>query len=87
MGYHWTHCPGNAILNQKDFVRSQRNFGKNGVYTIFQYPFAILRQTTGFFSNSDTEGQLNLNEMFANKNVDGILCAKGDYGCTKELCI
>jgi len=39
----------------------------------------------GYFSNSDTERAADLNEMFANKNVDGILCARGGYGCTRIM--
>ena len=39
----------------------------------------------GYFSNTDTERVADLNEMFANKNVDGILCARGGYGCTRIM--
>lgn len=39
----------------------------------------------GYFSNSDTERAADINEMFANKNVDGILCARGGYGCTRIM--
>ncbi|PKB43757.1 muramoyltetrapeptide carboxypeptidase [Cellulophaga sp. RHA19] len=39
----------------------------------------------GYFSNTDTERAADLNEMFANPNVDGILCARGGYGCTRIM--
>lgn len=39
----------------------------------------------GYFSNTDTERVADLNEMFANKEVDGILCARGGYGCTRIM--
>jgi len=39
----------------------------------------------GYFSNTDKERVADLNEMFANKNVDGILCARGGYGCTRIM--
>ena len=39
----------------------------------------------GYFSNTDGERATDLNEMFANKNVDGILCARGGYGCTRIM--
>ena len=39
----------------------------------------------GYFSNTDEERAKDLNEMFANQNVDGILCARGGYGCTRIM--
>ncbi|MGB6151435.1 MAG: LD-carboxypeptidase [Pricia sp.] len=39
----------------------------------------------GYFSNTDEERATDLNEMFANPEIDGILCARGGYGCTRIL--
>ena len=39
----------------------------------------------GYFSNTDSERALDLNEMFANAKIDGILCARGGYGCTRIM--
>src|SRR5690606_10648283 len=39
----------------------------------------------GYFSDSDQQRALDLNEMFADPEVDGILCARGRYGCTRIL--
>lgn len=39
----------------------------------------------GYFSDTDQERALDLNEMFADPAVDGILCARGGYGCTRIL--
>ncbi|AIY13626.1 S66 peptidase family protein [Cellulophaga baltica] len=39
----------------------------------------------GYFSNTDTERATDINEMFANPNIDGILCARGGYGCTRIM--
>src|SRR5690606_24070570 len=39
----------------------------------------------GYFSDSDPQRALDLNEMFADPGVDGILCARGGYGCTRIL--
>lgn len=39
----------------------------------------------GYFSNTDEQRALDLNEMFADPRVDGILCARGGYGCTRIL--
>ena len=39
----------------------------------------------GYFSGSDTDRANDLNEMFANPKINGILCARGGYGCTRIL--
>ena len=39
----------------------------------------------GYFSNTDNIRALEVNRMFANKQVDAILCARGGYGCTRIL--
>ena len=39
----------------------------------------------GYFSNTDEERAKDINEMFANPDIDGILCARGGYGCTRIL--
>lgn len=39
----------------------------------------------GYFSNTDEERAADVNEMFANPEIDGILCARGGYGCTRIM--
>ncbi|WP_127020017.1 S66 peptidase family protein [Flagellimonas beolgyonensis] len=39
----------------------------------------------GYFSNTDEERAKDVNEMFANPNINAILCARGGYGCTRIL--
>ncbi|XHP74746.1 putative murein peptide carboxypeptidase [Arenibacter antarcticus] len=39
----------------------------------------------GYFSNTDEERAADLNDIFANPKVDGILCARGGYGCTRIM--
>jgi len=39
----------------------------------------------GYFSNSDKERAADINHMFANTSVDGILCIRGGYGCTRIM--
>ncbi|MGB3152854.1 MAG: LD-carboxypeptidase [Maribacter sp.] len=39
----------------------------------------------GYFSNTDEERAKDLNHMFANPLVDGILCLRGGYGCTRIM--
>ncbi|WP_299532933.1 LD-carboxypeptidase [Ulvibacterium sp.] len=39
----------------------------------------------GYFSNTDAQRVKDVNHMFANPDVDGILCARGGYGCTRIM--
>ncbi|TKD62380.1 LD-carboxypeptidase [Flavobacterium sp. ASW18X] len=39
----------------------------------------------GYFSNTDEERAADIMEMFKNPEIDGILCARGGYGCTRIL--
>lgn len=39
----------------------------------------------GYFSNTDAERAADLNEMFTNPKINGILCARGGYGCTRIM--
>ncbi len=39
----------------------------------------------GYFSNTDEERAADVNDMFANPDIDGILCIRGGYGCARIL--
>ncbi len=42
-------------------------------------------QPHGYFSNTDDNRAADVNHMFSNSDVDGILCVRGGYGCTRIL--
>ena len=44
-----------------------------------------LMQKNGYFSATDEERAADLNEMFERKDVQGIICARGGYGCARIL--
>ena len=44
-----------------------------------------ISKSFGYFSNTDEERAADINEMFANKKIDAILCIRGGYGCTRIL--
>ncbi|MBT8380926.1 MAG: LD-carboxypeptidase [Ignavibacteria bacterium] len=39
----------------------------------------------GYFSGSDKERAEDINEMFARDDINGIVCARGGYGCVRTL--
>ncbi|MFS4417827.1 S66 peptidase family protein [Maribacter sp. 2307ULW6-5] len=44
-----------------------------------------LLQRHGYFSNTDRERAADIDHMFANEDVDAILCIRGGYGCTRIM--
>lgn len=44
-----------------------------------------LKLKTGYFAGTDDERAMELNELFANKNISGIFCMKGGWGCARIL--
>jgi muramoyltetrapeptide carboxypeptidase len=73
--------PGSYITEQEkeESINNIRSLGFNVVYT------DRLMQKTGYFSASDKDRAADLNEMFKRKDVQGIMCARGGYGCARIL--
>lgn len=45
----------------------------------------LILGNNGYFSATDIERAKDVNDMFANPKIDGILCARGGYGCTRIM--
>lgn len=44
-----------------------------------------LKLKTGYFAGTDEDRAKELNDLFANKNIKGIFCMKGGWGCARIL--
>lgn len=73
--------PGSYITEheKEESIDNLRNLGFNVTYS------DRLMQKNGYFSATDKERAADLNEMFARKDVQGIMCARGGYGCARIL--
>lgn len=73
--------PGSYITEQEkeESINNIRSLGFNVVYS------DRLMQKNGYFSATDEERATDLNEMFERKDVQGIMCARGGYGCARIL--
>ncbi len=73
--------PGSYITQQEqeESISNLRNLGFNVTYS------DRLMQKNGYFSATDEERATDLNEMFERKDVQGIMCARGGYGCARIL--
>ena len=73
--------PGSYITEQEkeESVNNLRSLGFDVTYS------DRLMQKNGYFSATDEERAADLNEMFERKDVHGIMCARGGYGCARIL--
>ena len=73
--------PGSYITEQEkeESINNLRSLGFNVTYS------DKLMQKNGYFSATDEERAADLNEMFKRKDIQGIMCARGGYGCARIL--
>ncbi|MFH0733274.1 MAG: LD-carboxypeptidase [bacterium] len=71
--------PGSSI-NEEELKDSIINMEKLG-FKVF-HTDRILKKT-GFLGGTDQERAADLNELFANKKIKAIICARGGYGCNR----
>ena len=73
--------PGSYITEEEkqESIDNIRNLGFNVDYS------DRLMQKNGYFSATDEERAADLNEMFERKDIQGIMCARGGYGCARIL--
>ena len=73
--------PGSYITEQErdESINNLHSIGFNVTYS------DRLMQKNGYFSATDVERAADLNEMFDRKDVQGIMCARGGYGCARIL--
>lgn len=74
-------APG-SYISQKELQDSVENLMKLGFNVL--YDERILSKT-GYLAGDDKSRAAEINSMFANKKVKGIICARGGYGCARIL--
>ncbi len=74
-------APGSYIDGQQlnDSIKNLNQLGFNVVYNN-----SILSRN-GYFSGTDKQRASDVNQMFYRKDVNGIVCVRGGYGCTRIL--
>ncbi len=74
-------APGSSISGKElnDSVKSLNDLGFNVVYT------NNILSKNGYFAGTDKQRASDVDQMFYRKDVAGIICARGGYGCTRIL--
>src|SRR5690554_3929578 len=73
--------PG-SYISEEELQDCIDNLSSLGFKTV--YNNSILNRS-GYFAGTDKERADELMEMFSRKDVDGIMCARGGYGCARIL--
>ncbi len=74
-------APG-SFIKEKGLQKSVESIEKLGLKTY--YTDRILNRH-GYLGGSDNDRAADINHMFENENVQGIICARGGYGCNRIL--
>jgi muramoyltetrapeptide carboxypeptidase len=74
-------APG-SYISEDELKESKENLEKLGYKVL--YHERILSKT-GYLAGDDKSRAEEVNSMFANSKVDGIICARGGYGCARIL--
>lgn len=73
--------PG-SYISEKELQDSIKNLDELGFEVTFSKRLML---QNGYFSGTDEERAEDLMEMFERNDVDGIMCARGGYGCARIL--
>ena len=71
-----------GVITEKQLLEMVKKIGLLGYKPYFKD--SILSEY-GYFAGTDKERAEELNQMFANKDVDAIICARGGYGAIRML--
>src|ERR1700752_3845579 len=74
--------PAGAVWDEVQveiFTNILKGFGFNVIHG------KTLKEKFGYFAGTDALRANEINELFANKNVKGIFCMKGGWGCARLL--
>jgi muramoyltetrapeptide carboxypeptidase len=74
-------APG-SFITEKELSESAESIKKLG-YNVY-YTNSVLAKS-GYLAGTDKQRTDDIHEMFSSKNVKGIICARGGYGCSRVL--
>jgi muramoyltetrapeptide carboxypeptidase len=77
-----------ALVTPGSYITEEEK--EESINSLYELGFRVtysdrLMQKNGYFSAIDQERAADLNEMFERQDVQGIMCARGGYGCARIL--
>lgn len=71
-----------GVIEESELKESIQNLEMLGFKCVFK---ESILEKHGYLAGSDERRTAELNEMFGRKDVDGIICVRGGYGCARIL--
>lgn len=75
-------APAGIVFNEDDYIRMRRVLAEFGLRSVFG---SNVRNRHGYLAGTDRERAQNLNEMFVDPEIDGIMAVRGGWGCARIL--
>jgi len=75
-------APAGIIYDDSEFGKMKRQLSDMGLKSTFG---ASVKKRYGYFAGTDRERADDLNRMFADSSVDGIMAVRGGWGCARIL--
>lgn len=75
-------APAGIIYEEKEFEKMQAKLSELGLQSTFG---KNVRKRHGYFAGTDRERAEDLNQMFADPDIDGIMAVRGGWGCSRIL--
>ena len=75
-------APAGIVYEEKEFERMQKNLEEFGLKVKFG---EHVRKRRAYFSGTDLQRAEDLNRMFADDSIDGIMAVRGGWGCARIL--
>lgn len=75
-------APAGIIYDEAEFQRMQTEIADLGLRTVFG---DHVRNRHGYFAGTDENRAADLNSMFENPDINGIMAVRGGWGCARIL--
>lgn len=75
-------APAGIIYDESEFNRMQRELADLGLQTVFGNH---VKDRHGYFAGTDQDRASDLNTMFEDPDIDGIMAVRGGWGCARIL--
>ena len=75
-------APAGIVYDEQEFVRMQQVLSDFGLCPVLG---SNVRSRHGYLAGTDRERAANLNQMFVDPDIDGIMAVRGGWGCSRIL--
>lgn len=75
-------APAGIVFNDDDYIRMRQVLAEFGLRSVFG---SNVKNRHGYLAGTDRERAENLNQMFVDPDINGIIAVRGGWGCARML--